>query len=151
MKTSTAFEYLLQTRKNTIAQLEKHNDNATTTPKGYNNSLIWNAAHSLVTLQLLAYKLSGLEMHVSDELANMYRKGTQATTEKNIDLIELKGLLISTALQLKNDYESGIFKNYSAYTTSYGITLNSIDEVISFNNLHEGLHLGYMMAMSKNF
>jgi hypothetical protein len=150
MKTSTAFKNLLQIRKNTIVQLEKHSDNVTIIPDGFSNSLIWNAAHCVVTLQLLAYKLSGLEMHISDELANMYKKGTKASTEKNTDINELKNLLTSTVSQLKNDYEKGIFNDYSPYKTSFGITLNSIEEVISFNNIHESLHLGYMMAMSKN-
>ena len=150
MKTSIAIEYLLQIRKNTIVQLEKHSASVTIIPEGYNNSLIWNAAHNMVTLQLLAYKLSGLEMHLSDDLVNMYRKGTKASTQDNMDINELKKLLISTAMQLKTDYENGIFKSYSPYETSFGITLSSIEEVISFNNLHEGLHLGYMMSMAKN-
>ena len=89
-------------------------------------------------------------MHVSDKTVDLYRKGTGASMDNNIDLSELISLLTSTSLQLKEDYENGIFKNYSPYETSFGITLNSIEEVIAFNNVHESLHLGYIMSMSKN-
>jgi hypothetical protein len=150
MKTSTTFAHLLQVRKNIITQLDKHISKVEMIPAGYNNSLLWNAAHNLVTLQLLAYKLSDLPMNISDELVNLYKKGTIASESDNINLEELKVLLISTTTQLEVDYDKGLFKKYSPYTTSFGITLNSIEEVISFNTIHESLHLGYMMAMSKN-
>ena len=150
MKTSRAIEYLIQTRKNTISLIDKHKAKVSVIPDGYSNSIIWNAAHNLVTLQLLAYKLSGLNINIPETFVDIYKKGTTASEENNIDIEELKTLLITTAKQLAIDYEKGIFKTYSPYETSYGITLNSIDEVISFNNTHEGLHLGYMMAMSKN-
>ena len=59
---------------------------------------------------------------------------------------------LSNELILKTEqfYFEGKFENYTPYTTSYGISLNNIEEAISFNNIHEGLHLGYMMALSKN-
>jgi len=150
MKTSTAIEHLIQIRKNTVAQLDKHSANSNTIPNNFNNSIIWNAAHNLVTLQLLAYKLSNLPMYVSDEIIELYKKGTSASESNNIDLGELKTLLTSTSIKLKEDFENGIFKNYSPYKTSFGITLNSIEEVIAFNNIHESLHLGYIISMSKN-
>jgi hypothetical protein len=150
MKTNTAIEHMLQIRKNTIVQLHKHEANVNAIPIGFSNSLIWNATHNLVTLQLLAYKMNGLEMHVSTDIVDRYKKGTLATVGNNIDLSSLTSLLISTADLLKEDYSNDIFKDYQPYTTSFGITLNSIEEVISFNNLHEGLHLGYMMAMTKS-
>jgi len=150
MKISTTFEHLSQVRKNIIAQLDKHSSKIETIPNGHSNSLLWNAAHNVVTLQLLAYKLSGLPMNISDDMVNLYKKGTKASEINNIDVSELKSLLISTATQLKTDYESGLFKNYSPYTTSFGVTLSSIEDVISFNSIHESVHLGYMMAMSKN-
>ena len=55
-------------------------------PAGFNNNLIWNIGHIVVTQQLLVYKLAGLPMMVSDELVERYKKGTktehQATQEE---------------------------------------------------------------------
>ena len=56
-------------------------------PEGFSNNIIWNIAHVVVTQQLLVYKLSGLPMHVSEEMVAKYRNKTnQVVTE----LIEIK-------------------------------------------------------------
>jgi hypothetical protein len=46
-------------------------------PEGFNNNIIWNIAHVIVTQQILVYKLSGLPMIVTDEMVEKYRKGTK--------------------------------------------------------------------------
>ena len=35
------------------------------------------------------------------------------------------------------------------YETSTGFVLDSIETAIAFNNLHEGIHLGVIMALTK--
>lgn len=150
MKISTEFEHLIQTRKNIIKLLDKHSDQVHVVPANFNNSLLWNAAHCLVTMQLLVYKLSKQTPTISDAYIDLYKKGTKAeVNDGQIKLEELKTALLSTADELKRDHEQGKFKTYNTYPTSYGIALNNVEEAISFNNVHEGLHLGYMMALSK--
>ena len=34
-------------------------------------------------------------------------------------------------------------------TTSYNVILKTVEDAIVFNNIHEGLHLGYMMALNR--
>src|SRR5690554_7235137 len=66
-------------------------------PKGFNNNIIWNIAHTIVTQQLLVYNLSAVPMFVSDDLVNRYRKGTKpegAVTQSEVERI--KGLLFTT-------------------------------------------------------
>ncbi len=147
----TSFEHLRQTRNNLLAFFEKHEGKAHLIPNGFNNSLYWNLAHCVVTQQLLCYKLSGNEMLISDEIVEKYRKGSLAPTDvpSDIELNQIKELIISSVDQLERDYNGGLFKQYSEYPTSYGVTLNSIEDAIQFNSLHEALHLGYMMSMVK--
>ncbi|MFT7612776.1 MAG: hypothetical protein ACI9J3_001742, partial [Parvicellaceae bacterium] len=38
---------------------------------------------------------------------------------------------------------------FTEYTTSYNITLKTVEEAIAFSNMHEALHLGYAMAIKK--
>ena len=118
-------------------------------PEGFNNNIIWNIGHIVVTAQLLAYKLSGLPMMVSDDLVNKYRKDTKpegAISQAEVD--EIKALLFSTIEQLEADYKSGIFKTYNAYTVSTtGNTLTNIDEALQFILFHEAMHLGYILAL----
>lgn len=117
-------------------------------PEGFNNNLFWNIAHVAVTQELLVYNLSGLPMIVSDDMVAKYRKGTKpeapATEE---ELAQFKKLIFSTFERMKEDYESGTFKEYSPYTTSTGTTINNVEEAISFNLFHEGIHLGYILAL----
>ncbi|WP_308991572.1 DinB family protein [Mariniflexile litorale] len=118
-------------------------------PKGFNNNIIWNIGHIVVTQQLLAYKLSGLQMMIDDKLVGKYRKDSKPegdVTQSEVD--ELKALLFSTVEKTKEDYSNGLFENYQEYTvTTTGNTLTNIDEAFQFILFHEGMHLGYVMAL----
>lgn len=145
-------DYTLKSRENFIALLEAYpTEKLNHVPEGYNNNLIWNFGHVIVTQQLLCYKLSGLQMHVSDKLVDTYRKGTRPEREiSEGEILKLKHLALETVRHLQNDLEKGTFSNFHEYTTSFGVTLHNIDEAIHFNSLHETLHLGYAMAMRKS-
>ena len=148
----TTFEHLLQTRKNILKILEANAGKEHIIPKGFNNSLYWNAAHCVVTQQLLCYKLSGNKMIIDDELVDLYRKGAKPldTRPNMIEIGKVKDLLITSIEQMEKDYNNGLLKDYSEYLTSYGITLKSVNDAILFNNMHEAVHLGYMMALVKS-
>ncbi|MDE1205331.1 DinB family protein [Tenacibaculum larymnensis] len=120
------------------------------TPEGFNNNIAWNVAHLVVTQQLLHYKLSGLNCLAPDELIEGYRKGTFPTkdfTEEEFE--EVKELLIGLPETLEEDFEAGIFKEYQEYETSTGFVIDSFESAVAFNNLHEGMHLGIIMNLSK--
>jgi len=122
-----------------------------TVPKGFKNSIFWNIGHTVVTQQLLTYGLSGQPLLIQDQLVTHYKKGTVTVHKANKkDLEELKSLLLSTLEQTKIDYDNGCFKNFTPYTTSLKVTLSTIEEAIRFNVFHEGIHLGYILAM-KNY
>lgn len=119
-------------------------------PKGFNNTIIWNIAHTIVTQQLLVYKLSGLPSVLTDEMIEMYRKGTK--TERDITQVEvdeIKGFLFSTITKTQEDYNNNVFKTYTEYTVSTKSTLTNVKEAIAFNNFHEGIHLGYILALKR--
>ncbi|MDC9722769.1 MAG: DinB family protein [Urechidicola sp.] len=119
-------------------------------PNGFGNNIIWNMAHLAVIQQILCYKLSGLPIHISDEMAEKYMKGTKPTgdiSQKEVD--EIKELFISLPNQFEKDYNANVFKEYEAYTTSLNVTLTDIDTANAFNNFHEGIHLGVILALRK--
>lgn len=127
----------------TLEQLNK-------VPKGFKNNIIWNVAHCIVTQQLLVYKLSGLEGVLSDEMIAEFRKGSK--TERDLSQTEvdkIRDILFSPLDQTETDYNNGIFKNFNEYTVSTGSTLTNVDEALAFNNFHEGIHLGYILALKK--
>lgn len=118
-------------------------------PHGFNNNIIWNIGHSIVTEQILVYKLSGLKPNVSDALIEKYKKGTKPdgkTTQEEVN--ELKALTFSTIEHTKADFGSKIFSTFNDYTLSTtGNTLTNVNQAIQFALIHEGMHAGYILAL----
>jgi len=119
-------------------------------PSGFKNNIAWNVAHLLVTQQLLCYKLSGLKCAISNEMVEKFQKGSAPNytiSEEEFEII--KRQFLQFPIMLNEDYKHGAFKNYSEYTTSVNVTLNSIDDAIDFNLYHEGIHLGVILQLLK--
>ncbi len=139
------------TRKNILELLDDCTyEQICQVPQGFSNSILWNFGHIAIVQQLLIYALSGKEMLIDKATVDLFRKGQ---TGKEIipeeEYNRLKNKFISLVDSLENDYADLSNKEYSAYTTSYNITLNSLDEAIAFNNTHEAVHFGIMMAQRK--
>ncbi len=119
-------------------------------PNGFSNHIFWNIAHCVVTQQILCYKLSNLPLLISNEILEKYKKGSIPVSEipSSEEINQVRELLISTQKQLEADYAKGLFKNFTPYPTSYGFDLQTIDDAITFNNTHEGMHLGTIKAIS---
>lgn len=139
-KTRAFFKKFIET--NSLEDLNK-------IPKGFNNNIIWNIGHIVVIEQLLVYKLSGLPMMVSDKLVEAYKKDTKPQGNVDQDQVnEISSLLFSTIKKTEEDYNNQVFKNYIPYTVSTtGNTLQNIDEALQFVLFHEGIHLGYVLAL----
>ena len=123
-----------------------------TIPQGFNNSIIWNVGHLAVTQQLLCYGLIGLEMHITDQaFIDGFRKGSQPKTEYT----ELEWQTILTHFKslpglMEDDWQAGkLTGEFESYMTSFGIQLDSIEDAVSFNNIHEGMHFGYILALRR--
>ena len=144
-----SFDITLKTRAILYKFLEKFSlEQLNSVPKGYRNSIYWNIMHVVVTQQLLVYGLSNVQMLLDSEYIKAFRKGTKTEQDASQDDIEyLKSLLISTIEKTQSDYAAGIFTTFTSYTVSTKSTLTNVEEAIEFNNFHEGIHLGYIMAM----
>lgn len=120
-------------------------------PQGFNNNIYWNIKHVVVTQQLLVYKLSNLPMGVLEQEVAAYAKGSKVTgdvSQKEVD--NLKKQLFNLLEKTKADYNKGLFNHYKTYTVTTGTTLTNVDEAIEFNNTHEGIHLGYILALKRS-
>ncbi|CAI8396278.1 MAG: Uncharacterised protein [Formosa sp. Hel3_A1_48] len=144
-----SFDITLKTRAILYKFLEKFSlEQLNSVPKGYRNSIYWNIMHVVVTQQLLVYGLSNVPMLLDSEYIKAFRKGTKTEQDASQDDIEyLKSLLISTIEKTQSDYAAGIFTTFTSYTVSTKSTLTNVEEAIEFNNFHEGIHLGYILAM----
>ncbi|OHX66453.1 DinB family protein [Flammeovirga pacifica] len=119
-------------------------------PKGYNNNIIWNFGHCIVTHQQLCYSLSGLKPRIDQKWIDLFKKGTvpqRDFTQEEVN--ELKVMALKLLEQLDSDKVEGIFKKYNKYVTALGVTVTNISEAIVFNNVHEGVHIGYALGMKR--
>lgn len=147
----SSFEILEATRRNTLNLLNSlTSETLNIIPEGFTGNIIWHAGHMVQTHRGLIYKLSGLPSGLEKDFILKYAKGSFPETDASDQEINfIKEQLIHQVDDLKKDWEAGIFKEYHAYETSYGYTLTNIEEAIHFSNVHQSLHLGYMMAMKR--
>lgn len=123
-------------------------------PEGFNNNIVWNFGHIVVTLQILSYVRTGILADASTiKYSEAYAKGTKPTyqvSQEEVD--ELKQLALSTVDQLEEDYKAGKFSadRITAFETStYNALLSSIEEIIITNVGHDNIHYGYALAQKR--
>ena len=141
--------YTIQTRRNFIQLVESLNlKQLNNIPKGFKNNVIWNFGHVIVTQQILCYKLAGISPRISQEHIEMFKKGSAPYGDfEQVDVSSLIELAESLLESFETDLKQLDFGQFTTYTTSFNVTLTSIEEAIEFNAIHEGLHYGYAMAM----
>ncbi len=151
IETDKAIETIQQSRKLFInlmegLSLEKLNE----IPEGFNNNIIWNFGHVIVTQQILCYKLANLPLKLDTAFVSKYSKGTQPSTFiDGAELAFLKQQAVFLIDELITDIQTGSFDNYDTYTTSFDVVLNEIEDAVKYMTMHEGLHLGYAMALKR--
>jgi hypothetical protein len=119
-------------------------------PANFNNNIIWNFGHLISSQQLLCYGLSGLPFKVDNEVIEGFRRGTKPVDFiPEADSAKLIADSERTLSELQTDYENGYFTQFNPYSTSFGVHLTSIEDAIRFLVVHEGLHLGYAMAIRR--
>lgn len=120
-------------------------------PQDFKNNIIWNVGHMIVTQQMLSYGLAGLDLKVDSSMVPLFKKGSAPENwQETPDWDDLVSQLSRTVDTFEADYKAGLFENFKEYTVSTtGTTLKTIDDAIAFNNFHEGLHIGTILALRK--
>jgi hypothetical protein len=121
-------------------------------PEGFNNNLAWNFAHVIANQQILCYRNAGAKPVISDEIIDKYKTGTRPEgfiDEKEFETF--KQFLLSTIDKFEEDSATNIFENYKAFDLkSYpGVRLKNINDAAKFVSFHDGLHVGYSMALKR--
>lgn len=120
-------------------------------PTGYSNNLIWNLGHVVASQQALCYLNADLKPLMDEGFFLKYRRGTKpvAYVEK-AEFETLKNYSETTLAQLDSDLENNVFTHVRPFTiTSLGFEIRSIQDVLRMLLNHEGLHLGYCMALKR--
>jgi hypothetical protein len=151
IESDTAIETIQQSRNLFINLLDGLSiETLNEIPEGFNNNIIWNFGHVIVSQQILCYKLANVPLKIDAAYVSKYSKGTKPLSFiDEEELIFLKHQAVFLIDELITDIQAGIFDNYGAYTTSFGVVLNKIEDAVKYVAMHEGLHLGYVMALKK--
>lgn len=142
---------LYQTRRNFIALLDQYSEEQLNTiPAGFNNNLIWNFGHIVVSQQIICFTPANQTPLLQEHEIAKYRKGTKP--EEMISMEEYryyKSQALACLDHLFECYRNGIFDSYNPLSLHYGITLNNIHDAIHFVGVHDALHYGYARAICR--
>lgn len=149
--TLRALGQIRQTRRALDALTARLGDEAwLAVPDGFSNNVLWNVGHVVVTLELLTYGLAGLDPGVPPEMVAAFRKGTSpAGWDATPDPEAVRHHLHASPDRLEADLRAGRFTGYREYRTTPGVVLASVDDAVTFDLYHEGIHLGAVLALRK--
>lgn len=120
-------------------------------PHGFKNNIAWNIAHLIAAQDNIFYSKSGHPLkNISQEYFDSYKPGTKPEKPVTAEEFEqIKSLLFSSLDVLEQDLEQNIFSNYPAWTTRYGVDMESVNDGLILLPFHDGLHFGYMLAQKR--
>ena len=119
-------------------------------PKGFNNNIVWNLGHLLASQQGICYVRASLKMTIDEQLFLSYKPESKPNGfVDNLEIDRLKELFISVIEEFEIDYNKNMFIGYTQWTNRTGIEITNIDDAIAYVLFHEGIHLGYVMALKR--
>ena len=144
-------EIIKKVRKNLLDRVANLTiDQLNEIPLGFNNNIAWNLGHIIAEQQGVCYRRANLNLVVEENYFNTYKPGTKPEQAiSNTAIEQMKGLLCASIDQFETDYKNNLFATYPAWITSQGVEVNSIDAAIDFILFHDGLHIGYIMALKR--
>lgn len=145
-------KYIKRTRELFIELVESLNvEELNKIPEGFNNNIIWNFGHIIVSTQGLCYLRSGAMPAIKIPFVEKYGKGSKPgsfITKEEIEAVKTQA--ISSLKNIETDYEAGVFKNITPYSTAtYSYVMDSIEEIVACCVAHESLHFGYALALKR--
>ncbi|MGV6946247.1 DinB family protein [Sphingobacterium kyonggiense] len=147
------FKFIIDSRQAFIKLLDTLTlDQLNEIPTGFNNNIIWNFGHIVVSTQTLIYTRTGIREGVNwVKYVDSYAKGTKpAYFVKQEEVDELKKIAIESIEAIQADYKEGVFDIITPYETgTYFATLNSIEDVLVTTSGHDNMHFGYAVAQKR--
>ncbi|QPH41184.1 DinB family protein [Pedobacter endophyticus] len=147
------FKFIIDSRKAFIRLIDELTvEQLNQIPAGFNNNIIWNFGHIVVTSQTLCYVRTGILQDANAVKFNeFYKRDTRPTyTVTEEEVAELKAMALESIEKIKLDYNSGFFPVITPFSTStFGVEIKTIEEVLTTTVGHDNLHFGYALAQKK--
>ena len=152
MNTDIIIAYFKKTRQtflNLIDDLSLEELNQV--PDGFNNNIVWNFGHIIVSTLGLCYIRSQAKQDLVLPFPGRFGKGTYPEIPVTVEELEiLKQLAVTTINQLEKDLKTPIFEKFSMVNTdTFQVPMYNIEEVMMGSVIHENLHLGTAKAQKQ--
>lgn len=132
----------------TVAGLS--DEQLTKIPEGSKNNILWNIGHICHTNCSIIYGNSGQPLPLPDSYKDLFKGGSSpGDWSEPPSISEVMGHLESLTDQIYADYEAGKFDNFKGFTIFKGYDIDTVEDALAFNVLHESLHVGLVMALKK--
>lgn len=147
------FKFIIDARKAFIRLLDGLTlEELNAVPEGFNNNIIWNFGHIVVSTPLLCYVRTGVWADTSAiKYVEAYKKGSKPTYPVSEEEIQdLKALAISTIEQLEEDYNKGVFTKIKPFdTVTFGSMIDNMEQLLITTAGHDNTHYGYATAQRR--
>ncbi|MGJ7913722.1 DinB family protein [Neobacillus sp. LXY-1] len=132
-------------RENTINCVAEMNDEATLfIPDGFNNNINWNIGHIYVVQEKFAFYFIKEKMMMPNNVSKLYTTSTSPSNWGSQALPTINELIRLLKSQIDRIEQSLEFRLKEVietpFTTSTGLTLSTVEELLSFCIYHEGMH-----------
>jgi DinB superfamily len=148
------FKQLSFVRENTISCVSKINDESSLCiPDGFNNNIKWNLGHIYVVQEKFAFNIINERTTMPNNISDLFSTGTKPTDwgEKVLPTIsELIQLLEKQVDRIEQTLEFRLKEVIEKpFTTSTGLTLSTVEELLSFCLYHEGMHFATIKSYQR--
>ncbi|MBD3638574.1 MAG: DinB family protein [Crocinitomicaceae bacterium] len=120
-------------------------------PEGFTGNIAWHLGHMVATHKGLVYQLNGLSGGLDKEFVKKYKKGSvpeNPITEEELSFIKKK--LLEQVDELEKDLkDEDQWGDTHEYATSFDFTITTLEEAVKFSNIHQAMHVGYILALRR--
>lgn len=149
------FDQLAKARSITLKAMDGVTEEiADRIPDGFRNHIRWNLGHLYVVQERFAFQYVGLPLQMPNGFREMFEYGTTPLSPPDNltppTLPELEALLRDQSQRIQDALAERMQEAVvPPYTTSAGFVLGTLEQLLSFNLYHEGMHVSVIRLYKK--
>ena len=149
------FDQLAKARSITLKTMDGVTEEmADRIPEGFRNHIRWNLGHLYVVQERFAFQYAGLPLHMPKGFKELFEYGTTPLSPPDSitppTLPELEALLRNQSQRIQVELADRMQEAVvPPYTTSAGFVLGTLEQLLSFNFYHEGMHVSVIKLYKK--
>lgn len=122
----------------------------TEVPDGASNSVLWNIGHIVHSNSSMVYGPCGLDSPIPSNYEELFKGGTSpGTWSTPPSTEEVLGHFKTMNKDIVAKYTAGELGNFATLELMPGMTLDNIEDALGFCCVHEGVHIGAVIALKK--